>query len=88
MKRERRGRGASPDRRLSRRRLERIDERKRHDAGQSRGGDIVVSEMVTGDPAAAAIIEALAMTQESAAIKGFAEPVPFRRLLPDAAVPA
>lgn len=56
--------------------------------GQSRGGDIVVSEMVAGDPAAAAIIEALAMTQESAAIKGFAEPVPFRRLLPDAAASA
>ena len=52
--------------------------------GQSRGGDVVVSESVAEDPAAASMLGAMANTRESAAIKGFVQPVPFRRLLPQA----
>ncbi|HJS32498.1 MAG TPA: adenylate/guanylate cyclase domain-containing protein [Alphaproteobacteria bacterium] len=53
--------------------------------GESRGGDIVVSETVAEDPAVTASLGAMATTRESATIKGFAQPVPFRRLSPDAA---
>jgi class 3 adenylate cyclase len=48
--------------------------------GQSRGGDIVLSEALAGDPAVAALIADLQCAAEEAPIKGFERPVAFRRL--------
>jgi class 3 adenylate cyclase len=49
--------------------------------GESRGGDIVLSETLARDPAAAALLAGRAMRTEQAPLKGLAEPVVFRRLL-------
>ncbi len=48
--------------------------------GQSRGGDIVISETLAAEPAVAALLEGVAASRESARLKGFDEPVPFLRL--------
>jgi class 3 adenylate cyclase len=54
--------------------------------GQSKGGDIVLSREITEDPAVAPILERLAAEgvparADQAALKGFAEPLAFRRLV-------
>jgi class 3 adenylate cyclase len=54
--------------------------------GQSKGGDIVLSREITEDPAVAPILERLAAEGvpaqlDQAALKGFAEPLAFRRLV-------
>ena len=48
--------------------------------GQSRGGDIVLSESLAGDPAVAALLAGLPQERARAQLKGFDTPVPFRRL--------
>ncbi len=53
--------------------------------GQSRGGDIVISEALAGDPAVAGQIERLGAQAETATVKGIAEPVAFRRIVLGAA---
>jgi class 3 adenylate cyclase len=54
--------------------------------GQSRGGDIVLSREIAEDPAVAPILDCLAgegvpAQRDQAALKGFAEPLAFRRLI-------
>jgi class 3 adenylate cyclase len=48
--------------------------------GQSRGGDIVLSRVVAGDPAVRPLLASVAASQESVNLKGFSEPVGFVRL--------
>lgn len=48
--------------------------------GQSGGGDVVISEALAADPAVRPLLEPFAPAHERAALKGFAEPVPFYRL--------
>jgi class 3 adenylate cyclase len=48
--------------------------------GESRGGDIVLSETMASDPAVTTVLEALAPVAESAVVKGFPEPVALRRV--------
>ncbi len=48
--------------------------------GQSRGGDIVLSETLALDPAVAPLIAGLNASAEQAAIKGFERPVVFERI--------
>ena len=50
--------------------------------GQSTGGDIVLSRAVADDPAVREVLAAVPKRQETVALKGFAEPVGFVRLLP------
>ncbi len=51
--------------------------------GQSEGGDIVVSRAVAADPAVKPLLATLASREESVALKGFAQPIAFLRVLPD-----
>jgi class 3 adenylate cyclase len=48
--------------------------------GQSLGGDIVLSRILAEDPAVAAALNGRPLRDEVATIKGFAGPVPFRRV--------
>ncbi len=48
--------------------------------GQSRGGDIVLSERLAADPVVATLLQERPGTQEQAQLKGLALPVPFRRI--------
>jgi class 3 adenylate cyclase len=48
--------------------------------GESRGGDIVLSEAMANDPGVMALLESLAPAAESAFVKGFSEPVALRRV--------
>jgi class 3 adenylate cyclase len=50
--------------------------------GQSQGGDIVLSRAVADDPAVRPLLAPLAAIQESVALKGFAQPISFVRLVP------
>src|SRR5260370_13912532 len=50
--------------------------------GQSQGGDIVLSRAVADDPAVRPLLAPLAASQESVALKGFADPISFVRLTP------
>jgi class 3 adenylate cyclase len=52
--------------------------------GESRGGDIVLSEAMLEDAGAAALLDGLPLGRETAQLKGFDRPVPFRRLPADA----
>ena len=52
--------------------------------GESRGGDIVVSQTLAEDPAVGPLLRALQRTSESAVVKGFATPVAFIRVTPPA----
>jgi class 3 adenylate cyclase len=52
--------------------------------GESRGGDIVLSEAMLADAAAAARLVPFALSAESARLKGFDAPVPFHRIAPAA----
>lgn len=49
---------------------------------QSRGGDIVVSQALAAEPGVAAVLKDVPAAAETAAIKGFAQPVAFLRLAP------
>jgi len=49
--------------------------------GQSEGGDIVLSRAVAEDPAVKPLLAGVAARAESVALKGFAEPVGFVRVL-------
>ena len=49
--------------------------------GQSTGGDIVLSSPLADDPAVREVIVAMPKRRETVALKGFAEPVAFIRLL-------
>jgi class 3 adenylate cyclase len=51
--------------------------------GQSAGDDIVLSRCVADDPAVQEIVAAVPKRQETVALKGFAEPVGFVRLVTD-----
>jgi class 3 adenylate cyclase len=53
--------------------------------GESRGGDIVISQALAADPAAAPLLRDVSGTAERATVKGFSAPVPFVRLYPVAA---
>ena len=55
--------------------------------GQSDGDDIVLSQAVAADPAVQEILAAVPKRQETVALKGFAEPVGFLRLLSQRATP-
>jgi len=50
--------------------------------GQSEGGDIVLSRAVAADPEVAKLLAREAASEESVALKGFAEPVRFVRVRP------
>ncbi len=50
--------------------------------GESRGGDIVLSQSMAEDPAIAELIRDLSPCEEQAALKGFDAPVGFLRLRP------
>lgn len=50
--------------------------------GESQGGDVVMSAEFAADPGVAAAIGPVRQTRERAAFKGFAEAIPFLRLLP------
>jgi class 3 adenylate cyclase len=52
--------------------------------GESRGGDIVLSTAMLADAAAAARLAPLALSDETARLKGFDAPVPFHRIVPAA----
>lgn len=56
--------------------------------GESRGGDIVLSRGVFGDPAVLGLLDGVAVEQEEAAIRGFAAPVTYFRLTPEAVATA
>lgn len=49
--------------------------------GRSRGGEVILSASLAGDPAVAPLLADLPMAQETASLKGFDQPVPFARLL-------
>ncbi|MGQ0584438.1 MAG: adenylate/guanylate cyclase domain-containing protein [Reyranella sp.] len=49
--------------------------------GQSTGGDVVLSRAVADDPAVQAVLANVPKREESVALKGFAEPVGFVRLI-------
>lgn len=49
--------------------------------GQSRGGDIVLSETLADDVSVAPLLAGLSPSAETARIKGFERPVPFCRLI-------
>jgi class 3 adenylate cyclase len=49
--------------------------------GQSTGGDIVLSTWVADDPEVSQMLAAVPRRRETVALKGFAEPVGFIRLL-------
>jgi len=48
--------------------------------GESRGGDIVLSEAMAADPGVAMVLDKLSASSERALVKGFAEPVGLRRV--------
>jgi class 3 adenylate cyclase len=50
--------------------------------GESRGGDIVMSQALADDPAVAPLLRGVPSTAESAAVKGFAAPVTYLRVTP------
>jgi class 3 adenylate cyclase len=50
--------------------------------GESRGGDIVISQALADDPAVAPLLRGVSAVPESASVKGFAAPVAFLRLVP------
>jgi class 3 adenylate cyclase len=50
--------------------------------GESRGGDIVVSQSLAADPTVAPLLRDVAGSAETATVKGFAGPVAFLRLQP------
>jgi class 3 adenylate cyclase len=52
--------------------------------GESRGGDIVVSQALTADPAVAPLLGGVPASSESAIVKGFPAPIAFCRLTPPA----
>lgn len=49
--------------------------------GQSRGGDIVLSEAIAEDPAVVPLLADQNLSRESAELRGFEAPVPFQRLV-------
>ncbi|WP_420404320.1 adenylate/guanylate cyclase domain-containing protein [Nisaea sp.] len=51
--------------------------------GKARPGEIVLSETIAADPAAAHILNSQWMEQDRQAIRGFSSPVSFRRLPPE-----
>ncbi|MCG6859061.1 MAG: adenylate/guanylate cyclase domain-containing protein [Salaquimonas sp.] len=53
--------------------------------GQSRGGDLVLSEEIAKDPAVAALVANMPLVRESAPLRGFAKPIAFRRMSFDGA---
>ena len=55
--------------------------------GQSRGGDVVVSAELAGDPEVAPLLAGRAASREKVLLRGFAEPVPFLRLGPVSPAP-
>lgn len=50
--------------------------------GESRGGDVVMSEALAKDPAVAPLLQGVQNSAETARVKGFAAPVAFLRLQP------
>jgi class 3 adenylate cyclase len=50
--------------------------------GESKGGDIVVSQALAADPAVAPLLHGVASSAETATVKGFAAPVAFLRVMP------
>jgi len=50
--------------------------------GQSRGGDVVISETMAADPGVVPLLDSLDATTETMPLKGFDKPVTFRRLTP------
>ncbi|MGD9744240.1 MAG: adenylate/guanylate cyclase domain-containing protein [Dongiaceae bacterium] len=52
--------------------------------GQSRGGDIVISEALAEEPGVRALLAPFAPAEESAMVRGFDRPARFRRLTPAA----
>jgi len=50
--------------------------------GQSTGGDIVLSRTVADDPAVQPLLAGLSAREESVALKGFAQPIGFVRVVP------
>lgn len=51
--------------------------------GRSRGGEIVLSQGLSQDPAVRPLLDGIAQSAEVAELKGFDQPVPFLRLRPD-----
>ncbi|MEK9967959.1 MAG: adenylate/guanylate cyclase domain-containing protein [Ferrovibrio sp.] len=49
--------------------------------GRSRRGEIVLSETLAADPAVVPLLQGRSLGRESAELKGFAQPVPFVRLM-------
>lgn len=50
--------------------------------GESRGGDIVLSEAMVAEPGMAAELDRLMATEETVMVKGFSEPIRMRRIAP------
>ena len=50
--------------------------------GESRGGDIVVSEAMAAEAGVPELLEPLRPSKEAAALKGFSEPIALRRIAP------
>ena len=50
--------------------------------GESRGGDIVVSEAMADEPGVQELLGPLRPSREAAALKGFSEPIALRRIAP------
>jgi len=50
--------------------------------GQSDGGDVVLSRAVADDPAVKPLLAKIGSREESVALKGFAQPIAFLRVLP------
>ncbi|MBI3709059.1 MAG: hypothetical protein HY246_15480 [Proteobacteria bacterium] len=56
--------------------------------GQSRGGDVVLSQALAADPVVGGLLAGISAGSESAAIKGFDQPIAFLRLPAEALAPA
>lgn len=48
--------------------------------GQSAGDDIVISQTIANDPAVESLLDGAEMSSETAELRGFEAPIPFRRL--------
>jgi len=48
--------------------------------GQSAGDDIVISQTIADDPAVGPLLDGAEISSETAELRGFEEPIPFRRL--------
>jgi hypothetical protein len=47
---------------------------------ESKGGDVVLSDILAGDPAMANVLQGVSLKSGAAQLKGFDEPIGYKRL--------